>query len=169
MSGGVTTSGFETLISAMERSPDQLQRNLIQKAHKLAEQVAGQTRQGAHPGPTGQLRRSVESYVEQNGDQIEFGVKSNYPVFAYFEFGTGPVGSRTGHPMDGELGISRRPDGWTYWSDQVQAQRQGENPDATGYVYTEGVPAEAPMYNAAQASREEILAALGASFEEVIR
>lgn len=83
--------------------------------------------------------------------------------------GTGPVGDAHPHPQAGELGISHRPDGWVYQSEEVAAMR-GEayiKDEKGGYVYTEGVPAKAFLYNALTASEDAILESLGGAVEEV--
>ncbi|MCD8368257.1 MAG: HK97 gp10 family phage protein [Clostridiales bacterium] len=165
---GVSVSGFDALISALEQSPDKLQRATVTRAAKLAEQVAAQAREGA-PVKNGQLRNSLKSYVEAHGDQIEGGVKTDYAPAIYHEFGTGPVGDENPHPQAAELGISHRPDGWVYQSEEVAAMRGEEyvENEKGGYVYTEGVPAKAFMYNALTANEDAILESLGAAVEEV--
>ncbi len=165
---GVSVSGFDALISALEQSPDKLQRATVLRANQLAEQIAAQAREGA-PVQNGQLRNSLKSYVEAHGDQIEGGVKTDYAPAIYHEFGTGPVGDATPHPQAAELGVSHRPDGWVYQSAEVAAMRGEEyvENEKGGYVYTEGVPAKAFMYNALTANEDAILESLGGAIEEV--
>ncbi|MCD8381546.1 MAG: hypothetical protein LUC30_01305 [Clostridiales bacterium] len=164
---GVSVTGFDSLLSAIENSPDELGRKTAVKAAKLAEQVAGQARQGALVD-SGRLRNSLERYVEAHGDTVEGGVKSSYPPAIYHELGTGPVGAASGHPMAGEMGVNYSPSGWTYWSDEVAAQRGTDAAGKeNGFVYTEGVPAKAFMHNALTASEDAILEQLGAAVTEV--
>lgn len=162
-------TGFDALLRDLAASPDRLTRATIRTAQRLAQQVAGQARQGA-PVDEGRLRNSIEAYVEVHGEEIEGGAKTSYPPAVYHEFGTGPVGEAHGHPMDGALGIARRPDGWVYWSDRAAAGRAPETDgEINGFVYTEGVPARAFLYRALAASEEEIAAALAANVTEVFR
>lgn len=179
----VSMTGFDTLIKSIEDSPDKLQRKTILKARKLAEKIAGKARAGA-PVKDGRLRNSLNAYVEVNGDQIEGGVRSSYSPAIYHEFGTGPVGEMSDYPgkasMKGPLTYS--PDGWVYYSDEVKGQplpetiqfgkHKGELRDppgqiSNGYVYTEGVPARAFMYNALVSTEDEITASLGDCITEV--
>lgn len=174
-------TGFDALMQSIDQAPDKLKRQTILKAQKLAEQVAGQARQGA-PVSEGRIRNSIQSFVEVHGDVIEGGAKTSYPPAVYHEFGTGPVGDSNPHPMDGDLGITRRPDGWTYWSDDAVGRalpstvqfgphkgetRKETEKNVSGYVYTEGIPAQAFMYNAMKASEEQITASLGDCVMEV--
>ena len=163
----VNVTGFDALLKDMEESPDKLQRATIVKAHKLAERVAGQARRGA-PVREGRLRNSIHSFVKVNGDTVEGGAATSYAPAIYHEFGTGPVGDEHPHPLDSELGITRRPDGWTYWSDEVAAERGTDaNANPNGFVGTRGVPAKAFMYNALVANEDKIMEELGASVAEV--
>ncbi|MCD7881074.1 MAG: HK97 gp10 family phage protein [Clostridiales bacterium] len=165
---GVSLTGFDSFLSTIENSPDELGRKTALKAAKLAEQIAGQARAGA-PVDSGRLRNSLESYVETHGDTVEGGVKSSYPPAIYHELGTGPVGAASGHPMAGEMGVNYSPDGWVYWSDEVAAQRGTDaEGQENGFVYTQGVPAKAFMHNALTASEDAILEQLGAGITEVL-
>ncbi len=166
---GVSVSGFDALISALEQSPDKLQRATVARAGKLAEQIAAQAREDA-PVNYGQLRNSLKSYVEVHGDQIEGGVKTDYAAAIYHEFGTGPVGDASPHPQAAELDINYQPDGWVYQSEKVAAMRGEEyvENEKGGHVYTEGVPAKAFMYNALTANEDAILESLGGAIEEVV-
>lgn len=168
MSETVTSALLEALISALEQSPDKLQRATVTRAARLAEQIAAQAREGA-PVNYGRLRNSLESYVEANGDQIEGGVKTSYAPAIYHEFGTGPVGAANPHPKATELGVSHRPDGWVYQSEEAAAMRGEEYAEGEkgGFVYTEGVPAKAFLYNALTASEDAVLEGLGGAIEEV--
>lgn len=164
---GIQLTGFEGLLDMFDHSADSLHRRTVITVRKLSEKVAGKARLGA-PVREGRLRNSIEGYVEIQGDLIEGGAKTSYPAAVFHEFGTGPVGDKNPHPLDGELGITRRPDGWTYWSEAVAAQRDpGGQGEPNGYVYTRGVPARAFMHNALVATEDEIMDSLGAVIEEV--
>ncbi|MCD8085345.1 MAG: HK97 gp10 family phage protein [Clostridiales bacterium] len=178
---GVSVSGFDALISALEQSPDKLQRATVKRVATLAEKVATQAREGA-PVNYGQLRNSLESYVEAHGDQIEGGVKTSYAAAVYQEFGTGPVGAANPHPKAAELDVTYEPDGWTYYSESAVGkplpdtikfgkhkgeQRKPPGQVSNGLVYTEGVPAKAFMYNALTSNEDAILEGLGGAIEEV--
>lgn len=158
--------GFDELLSVFKASPDAMTRATLQKSRKLAEKVAGRARNGA-PVRYGRLRNSIVSYTESHGDQIEGGARTDYLPAIYHEFGTGPVGEASGYPA--QISIDYRPDGWTYQSADVAAQRGEEYVpnEKGGYVYTEGVPARAFMYNAITSMEGEITAVLGDVVTEV--
>lgn len=163
----VELSGFDELIALLEESPDALTDAVEQKAAALADEVTGAARLGA-PSSSGRLRNSIQSFVEREGDTIRGGARTDYLPAIYHEFGTGPVGDAHPHPKDGELGITRRPDGWVYWSDEAADNRApGENGERNGFVYTRGVPAKAFLYNSITACEEHIVKELGATVEEV--
>ncbi len=168
MSGGVELRGFDEFLRCIEDSPDKLERSVVLRARKLAEDVAGQARQGA-PVKDGRLRNSLQSFTESRGGEIVGGVRTSYDVAIFHELGTGPVGDAHPHPAEAELNPKRRPDGWTYWSDEVARERgEDENGERNGFVYTEGVPAKAFMYNALKASEDKIMESLGAAIEEAM-
>lgn len=171
---GVSMTGFEALLKSIEESPDKLKRQAILKSQKLAEKVAGKARAGA-PVKSGRLRNSLKSYVEVQGDRIEGGVRTDYPPAIYHEMGTGPAGAASDYPGKAEMAQppTYRPDGWTYQSGEVATERgepfhewDGEK-GYGGYVYTDGVPAKAFMYNALAATEDEIIAGLGDCVTEV--
>lgn len=180
----VSITGFDALMKSIKQAPDQLTRATIQKAQKLAEQVAGQARDGA-PSNEGRLRNSIQSFVEVKGDVIEGGARTSYPPAVYHEFGTGYVGDEQNHPLAGELGVThshpvttvRRKDGktydvdgWFYWSEEAAAKREPlPDGEPNGYVFTRGVPAKAFMYNAMKASEDQIMASLEAVVTEVFK
>lgn len=166
----VELKGFDELIKAIKDSPDKLQRKSVLTAQKLSNEVAGLARAGC-PVDTGRTRNSIEAYTEVDGTTIEGGARSSYPVAIYLEMGTGPVGEASGHPMAGEMGVSYRPDGWIYQSERV-AQLRGEEYESGvkgGYVYTEGQPARAFMYNAITAMEDDIAAAFNAALGEALQ
>lgn len=166
----VEVTGLDELMRMLETAPEALEEAVAQKAAELAEQVAGAARDRA-PEDTGRLRNSIESFVERpTPGTVTGGARSSYPPAIYHEFGTGPVGSAHPHPKAGELGITHRPDGWVYWSEDVAQSREPDSSgEANGFVYTEGVPAKAFLYNAITALEEEILDGLGAVAEEALK
>jgi hypothetical protein len=168
VSDGVELRGFDEFLRCIEDSPDKLERSVILRTRKLAEQVAGQARQGAPVGD-GRVRNSLQSFTEVRGEEVVGGVRTDYPIAIFNELGTGPVGDAHPHPAEAELNPKRRPDGWTYWSDEVARERgEDEKGNLNGFVYTEGMPAKAFMYNALRASEDEIMASLGAAVEEAM-
>lgn len=122
----------------------------------------------------GMIRDSLFPVSGMEDGHISFGVGTNNMVAIYHEMGTGPVGTSAGYPgepfLDVPIGtrhgpangeVSRRDTGWTYWSDEVVATRSaetaedGEEQEPNGYVYTEGVPPKAFMFNALNANAEK--------------
>ena len=79
--------------AAVERSADTLMQELGRKAKTHADVLAGMTRAMTPVGIEngGRTRESIQSFVERDKDTITGGVKSDYPVAVFLEFGTGPV------------------------------------------------------------------------------
>lgn len=109
----------------------------------------------------GAIKESLYPIVESDGSSISFGVGTNNLVAIYHELGTGPVGTAAGYPGEGmtDEPIARKSKGWTYWSDAVYQKRLDDLYDSAGtytvlpqetngFVYTEGVPPKAFMFNA---------------------
>lgn len=157
--------GLDDLIRAFQAAPDAMTRKVMQKSRALAEKVAGRARNGA-PVRYGQVRNSIMGYIEVHGAEIEGGAKTSHPPAIYQELGTGPVGEASGYPVKLK---EYKPDGWTYQSADVAAQRGEEYVpnEKGGYVYTEGVPAKAFMYNAITSMEDEIGHAMGDVVTEV--
>lgn len=179
MSDAVEIRGLDRFIVDIEDSPDKLERSVLLRARKLAEQVAGQARQGA-PVEDGRLRNSLQSFTEERNGEIVGGVRTSYDVAIFHELGTGPVGSAHPHPAEAQLHPKRRPNGWWYFDDAAVGQplpdtiqhgkRKGKprtppGQVSNGLIYTEGVPAKAFMYNALKASEDEIMESLGGALE----
>lgn len=168
MSEGIELKGFDRFIADLEACPDKLERSVMLRARKLADQVAGQARQGA-PVADGRLRNSLQSFTESRDGEIVGGVRTDYDIAIFHELGTGPVGNANPHPAESELHPKRRPNGWTFWSDKAAREREpDENGNRNGFVYTKGIPAKAFMYNALRASEDEILASLCGALEEAM-
>lgn len=103
--------------AAVERSADTLMQELGRKAKMHADVLAGMTRAmmpvGVENG--GRTRESIQSFVERDKDTITGGVKSDYPVAVFLEFGTGPrLQRRLGIP--GDVQVSHVAEGWWWYS-----------------------------------------------------
>lgn len=170
----VKITGFDQLIRRVEQAPDTLAREVTVRAAKIAERLASAARDGV-PVETGHARNSIHSYVDAHGDEITAGAMTANPVAIFHELGTGPVGQAGGYPGAAELGITYRPDGWKYQSEE-EAARRGEpfhkwdgKEGYGGYVYTEGVPPKAFLYNAMKSMEGEIAAQMGGAVKVAIK
>ena len=160
--------------AAVERSADTLMQELVKKAQKHADILTGQTVAKAPRGKYngGRTRESIQSFVERDKDTITGGVKSDYPVAVFLEFGTGPVAEETGYP--GDIQVSHVAEGWWWYSGEagqrIKAARHGGEPkDYSLFTYTRGQPPQAMFYNAVQAYGDEIAKDLGDTILEVLR
>lgn len=162
---------FQKMISA---SPDKLFAELIQKANKHAEVLAGLARDGTPVGAVGggRTRQSIQGFVRVDGDILTGGARSDYPVAAFLEFGTGPVAEAAGYP--GDVDVSHVTEGW-WWpsgaSGQViKAERHGGDPqDYNEFTYTEGQPPKAMFHNAIEAYGDTIAEDFGDTVLEVLK
>lgn len=165
----VDTGGIDTLLSKLERAEQQLPARLAQKAQDQAVNITDSAKalvyQQGLRYRDGQIANSLHPYAAQTEGGVTFGVETNDEVAVYQELGTGPVGTAAGYPGEGAMNrpIARKSKGWTYWSDDVAAQRAEEQPDggeANGFVFTEGVPAKAFMHNGMMQEKEDALRAI---------
>ncbi len=160
--------------AAVERSADTLMQELGRKAKTHADVLAGMTRAMTPVGIEngGRTRESIQSFVERDKDTITGGVKSDYPVAVFLEFGTGPVAEETGYP--GDIQVSHVAEGWWWYSGEagqrIKAARHGGEPkDYSLFTYTRGQPPKAMFYNAIQAYGDEIAKDFGDTALEVLR
>ena len=137
----VTMQGLEAVISKIGNSTELLHNTVLQKAREKSEKMAGIQKENC-PVDTSILRESIHAFVEDNGDVISSGSKTNVSYAAYVEFGTGQAGDANGHPLDSELGIVRK----TEWG---------------------GHKAQPFMYPGMKAVEPEIKEDLGLSVQEV--
>lgn len=171
MTGSIDTSDLGKLIAKLE---DLVQttgdkERLAQACRASAERITGEAKGNVYQdGLTfrdGAIRDSLHAYVGTDEDGvIKWGVETNLDFAIYHELGTGPVGTAAGYPGETDQPIARRSTGWTYWSDKVQRDRIEEQIDVygegsmtapeTGFVYTEGVPPKAFMYQAVSSMAE---------------
>jgi HK97 gp10 family phage protein len=139
----VTMQGLEAVISKIGNSTELLHNTVLQKAREKSEKMVGIQKENC-PVDTSILRESIHAFVEDNGDVISAGSKTNVSYAAYVEFGTGQAGDANGHPLDSELGIVRK----TEWT---------------------GQRAQPFMYPGMKAVEPEIKEELGLSVQEVFR
>lgn len=137
----VTMQGMDAVISKISNSTKRLHDTVLQKAREKAEKMVGIQKENC-PVDTSILRESIHSFVEDNGDVISAGSRTNTSYAAYVEFGTGQAGDKKGHPLDDELGIVRK----TEWG---------------------GHKAQPFMYPGMKAVEPEIKEELGLSVQEV--
>lgn len=171
----VTLKGFDGLSAKLKGLSSGATERMMPVCKQLAEDITetakGLVYQDGLQYQDGAIRDSLHGYAQQEDGEIKFGVKTDLDIAIYHEMGTGPVGTAAGYPGEGEsdIPISRRSTGWTYWSDQIAAQRAaegGEDAEPNGYVYTEGVPPKAFMYNAVLQNKEDAQKALADAIRE---
>lgn len=153
-------------------SPEQLMSALIQKANRHAETLAGLTRGEAPVGAVagGRTRQSIQGFVRVEGDTLTGGVRSDYPVAWFQEFGTGPVAEAAGYP--GAVQVPHVQQGWWWPSGEtgqlIKAERHGGDPeDYNELTYTEGQPPKAMFHKAIEAYGDKITEDFGNTVLEV--
>lgn len=152
----ITMEGLDAYFDKLTKSPDKLIERIRQQALQDAEVLAGKQRLNC-PARTGMLRESIETFCQRDGDTIEAGTRTRNPYAVYVEFGTGPIGSKKGHPLDSELGVARKTEAWKV------------NIPGVGVRYTQGQPATAFMYYAMKEMEPIIKEHFGSSAKEVLR
>lgn len=147
-------SAFSNKLSHVQQNIDQ---ELETRVRFRSEILAGDART-ACPVMTGNLRNSIEGFVERNKGEIIGGAVTNNEYAAYVEFGTGPIGTQTGgHPLDSELGVVRKSQPWFAYIPDV------------GYRYVHGQKANPYMYTAMKQNEKEIIDDFGEILKEVIK
>lgn len=139
----VTMQGLDAVINKICNSPQRLHDTVLQKAREKTEKMVGIQKENC-PVDTSILRESIHSFVEDNGDVISAGSRTNVEYGPYVEFGTGQKGDANGHPLDDELSIVRK----TEW---------------------EGQRAQPFMYPGMKAVAPEIKEEMGLSVQEVFK
>lgn len=149
----------------------------LKAAEKAANVITGNAKANVYGNGLryvdGMIRDSLFPVSSLEDGHLSFGVGTNNMVAIYHEMGTGPVGTVAGYPgepfLDSPIGtrhgaangeVSRRDDGWRYWSDEVAAMRSevkelSDDQEPNGWVYTEGVPPKAFMFAALDANAEK--------------
>ena len=152
----IIINGFNNYIDKFSKFPDKLIEKIRKQALKDAELLAGEQRSNC-PAVSSGLRESIQSFVEGDGDVIIAGTRTNNDHAVYVEFGTGPTGSKKGHPLDAELGIARKTQPWKVYI------------PGTGVRYTSGQPSNPFMYNAMKRMEPLIKEHFGSLVKEVLR
>lgn len=152
----IRIDGLDAYIDKFTKSPDRLLERLRKQVLEDAETLAGMQRDNCVVD-TGMLRESIQTFCEREGDVITAGTRTNNDHAVYVEFGTGPKGSAEGHPLDAELGVVRKTEGWVV------------NIPGVGFRYTEGQPAKPFMYPAMKNMEPVIKAHFGTAVQEVLR
>ena len=166
--------GLGGFLKEIEASPGRLMEELIRKANRHAETLAGLTREGTPVGEVagGRTRQSIQGFVEASNNEVTGGVRSDYPVAVFQEFGTGPVAAAAGYP--GDVQVSHVTEGWKWYSGEqgqfIKAERHGGDPqDYNLFTYTEGQPPKAMFHNAIEAYGDKIAEDFGDTILEVFR
>ena len=153
-------------------SPERLLGALTRKANRHAENLAGLVREGTPVGENagGRTRQSIQGFVRTDGDTVTGGARSDYPVAAFLEFGTGPTAEAAGYP--GAIEVPHVSEGWWWPSGEagqrVKAERYGGNPDDYNkFTYTEGQPPKAMFHSAMEAYGDKIAEDFGNTVLEV--
>lgn len=148
---------FALFADKLSEMSDKLGQDIEIKVRARSEILAGDAR-AACPVDTGDLRNSIEGFVEVRKDEITGGAVTTSDHAVYVEFGTGPVGTESGgHPLDDELGVVRKTEPWL-----------GVIPNV-GPRYIHGQKAVPYMYTAMKQNEEDILNEFSAAVKEVIK
>ena len=159
----VDASGLARLEAKLERLASGMDERLTQAVKQSAARITGTAKglvyQNGLRYVDGMIRDSLQPVVNVEPDKVEVGVETHLDVAVYHELGTGPVGKKKGYPREAYLDqpVSRRSTGWTYYSEDVAAQRAEADSDGekNGFVYTRGVPPKAFMHNALMQRKEK--------------
>lgn len=152
----ITMAGLDAYIDKLTKSPDRFIERIRQQAMQDAEVLAGKQREKC-PVVTGMLRESIQTFCQCNGDVIEGGTRTKNDHAVYVEFGTGPTGDKNGHPLDSELGVTRKTEPWKV------------NIPGVGVRYTSGQPAQPFMYPAMKEMEPVIKEHFGSTVKEVFK
>lgn len=152
----IIMDGLDAYIDKFTKSPDRLIERIRQQAMQDAEVLAGMQRKNC-PAITGMLRESIETFCRREGDIVEAGTRTKNDHAAYVEFGTGPTGNEQGHPLDSELGITRKTEPWKV------------NIPGVGVRYTSGRLPWPFMYNSMKEMKPVIKEHFGSSVKEVLK
>ncbi len=152
----ITIEGLDAYVDKLTQSPDRMIERIRQQALKDAETLAGMQRDNC-PAITGMLRESIETFCYREQDSIVAGTRTNNDHAVFVEFGTGPTGSKNGHPLDADLGIVRKTEPWRV------------NIPGVGVRYTNGIPANPFMYESMKKMQPIIEEHFGSAAKEVLR
>lgn len=149
MSSEVRFEGFDSFNDKLDHLTRDLNRVVLNKAQRLAQEIADDARDLA-PVATGHLRENIYWNTEENGDVIEAEVVSGADYSIYVEFGTGKVGERAGLVREG-ISLSYRQTPWSY------KDEKGE------WHYTNGMRPQPYMYPAMKQNEEKVKKELGSA------
>lgn len=107
----MSRTDFDVLSDKLSSLSDRLDKNLSVKVKAMSEKIAGDARKNC-PVDTGGLRNSIEGFTEEKGNELSGGAVTTHENAAYVEFGTGPTGTAKRHPLDDELGVTRKTRPW---------------------------------------------------------
>ena len=182
----IELNGLDEFLVDVRNSPDRLMGELVRKANKHAETLAGLVRDRTPLGEVagGRTKQSIQGFVEVDKDTVTGGARSDYPNAVYQEFGTGPVAEAAGYPGEVQGGpITHVTEGWFWPSGEqgqnIKAQRHGAKENNDGkekspedyniFTYTEGQPPKAMFHNAMEAYGDKIAEDFGETILEVFK
>lgn len=158
----VELNDFDNLEKWTEQAPDKLRKLLITEARQMSETIAGDARAFCPigiplEGTGGNLHDNINGFVSVlNNNEVEGGAVTSVGYASYVEFGTGPTGSKKGHPLDLELGIVRKQGKWKVKIPTI------------GVRWIAGQEARPFMYPAMKQNEEAILEKFGTKLVEAV-
>lgn len=141
--------GLDSLMKKLDAVPGAITQSCIDGENKTLADITA-TAKELCPVDTGQLRDSIEPYMDAHKAKADSGTVSgatgtNVEHGIFQEFGTGPVGENT--PVAGKSpdDVAHRKTGWTYYSEKLGR-----------FVRTNGQPAQPFLYPASQQRAPEL-------------
>lgn len=149
--------GSGDLIRKLNSISNEAKYNILKEAIGYGVQVVRREAVLLCPVDRGELRQSIKTSVEIQGDEVKGITYTNKSYAPYVEFGTGPVGEENHSGISPEVTPSYSQQGWGY---------QKEDGD---WVYTNGQPAQPFMYPALKNNENKVLELIEAKIAEGIR
>lgn len=166
---------FSVLTEKISSLPEHLEKNLETTVKARAVILAGDARKNC-PVDTGDLRNSIEDFVEVGKGEISGGAVTTHQNAAFVEFGTGPTGTAVGHPLESKLGITRKTEPWlskvpvTSENEALfSSLSEKEKEQGFAWRFVHGQEPIPFMYRAMEENRDDILEEFGAAVKEAIK
>lgn len=127
------------------------------------------------PSSNGELRSSIKSKVDVEGDTVIGTVYTNKEYAQYVEFGTGPVGAANHAGISPDVAVSYRTSGWWISEDQIdpalaekyhfkEIEYEGKK-----FYYTDGQRAQPFMYPALASMEQKVVKDLRSDLEALMK
>ncbi len=166
---------FSLLTKKISSLSERLNKNLETAVKARAVILAGDARKNC-PVDTGDLRNSIEDFVEAGKNEISGGAVTTHQNAVFVEFGTGPTGTASGHPLDSELGVTRKTEPWlskvpVTAENEALFSNLSEKEKEQGFAWR-FVHGQVPipfMYRAMEENRDEIIKDFGSAVKEAIK